>query len=644
MPVYFPFFRHSAETKPTIVFKPSKRTVAKKEIHNVIIDYGTYHRDDVYADGSDVKSDNGENVEHIEVSVDLPDIDDNDHNSGEHDIDSKDMEGSDDASDISGGDSVDDDFVYDDDDDDGDDDDDDESEDEISPDRPSRKRKRASADLELFEWEDGDFEPEKIMFDGSKAGIQRKYHELAGIIDFVKTFLCEELIELIVMESNRYYQQIAQAKKSPYSRLRQWRETDVNEMYTFLAVYMLMVRNQKISVSEYWSTDRLLCSPIFHEIISKNRFDLLMSMLHFCNNEKQPENDKLFKIAKVSSLIREKFGETFIPFRNLRIGERLSFRGQNCNPRRRRIKMRLFVLCDVKSGYVLDFVVQNTALKSKEEVDLTDSVVTTLMKPYLYHGHNLYVDSLYTTPSLAHHLISMGTNVCGKVKKSYKGLPRFRKVLQKGEIESKHTGSVMALRWRGRWDDCMLTTFHNSEMKATRTRHYKSNAPTMRPLCLVEYHNNISTTAENTDVRLSSLQCVRRSVKWYKKTFFHLMNLCLINAHALYQMHTGTYINMADFQLEATRQLLQVHHAPKLSPKGGRPSKGDNPIRLSDRHFPCYVPDTPKGKPGLRTCFVCTHTTLRPRKRRESRYMCDKCDKGLCVTPCFRIYHTQIVF
>jgi hypothetical protein len=24
--------------------------------------------------------------------------------------------------------------------------------------------------------------------------------------------------------------------------------------------------------------------------------------------------------------------------------------------------------------------------------------------------------------------------------------------------------------------------------------------------------------------------------------------------------------------------------------------------------------------------------------------MCDKCDKGLCVTPCFRIYHTQVVF
>jgi len=51
-----------------------------------------------------------------------------------------------------------------------------------------------------------------------------------------------------------------------------------------------MVRNKKLPVSEYWSTDRL-CSPIFHEITPTNNISLLMSMLHFCNDEKQPEGD-----------------------------------------------------------------------------------------------------------------------------------------------------------------------------------------------------------------------------------------------------------------------------------------------------------------------------------------------------------------
>jgi hypothetical protein len=55
----------------------------------------------------------------------------------------------------------------------------------------------------------------------------------------------------MITESNRYYQKIVQTHKSPYLRLRQWREMVVNEMYTFLAVNMLMVRNPKLSVSEY---------------------------------------------------------------------------------------------------------------------------------------------------------------------------------------------------------------------------------------------------------------------------------------------------------------------------------------------------------------------------------------------------------
>jgi len=45
-----------------------------------------------------------------------------------------------------------------------------------------------------------------------------EYLGLASITDFIKTSLCgEELIELIVTESNRYYQKIAHTKKYPPS-------------------------------------------------------------------------------------------------------------------------------------------------------------------------------------------------------------------------------------------------------------------------------------------------------------------------------------------------------------------------------------------------------------------------------------------
>jgi hypothetical protein len=48
---------------------------------------------------------------------------------------------------------------------------------------------------------------------------------------------------------------------------------------------------------------------------------------------------------------------------------------------------------------------------------------------------------------------------------------------------------------------------------------------------------------------------------------------------------------------------------PNLRSKVWKPSKGDNIIRLSEKHFPCYVPDILKGKPALQTGSVCTHNT-----------------------------------
>jgi hypothetical protein len=84
--------------------------------------------------------------------------------------------------------------------------------------RPFMKRKTDGAHLkELSEWKAGDFEPEEIFFDTTKAGIQMEYHGLASITDFIKTSVCEEFIELIVTESNRNYQKIVQTKKSPPS-------------------------------------------------------------------------------------------------------------------------------------------------------------------------------------------------------------------------------------------------------------------------------------------------------------------------------------------------------------------------------------------------------------------------------------------
>ncbi|GFW35895.1 zinc finger protein [Trichonephila clavipes] len=61
---------------------------------------------------------------------------------------------------------------------------------------------------------------------------------------------------------------------------------------------------------------------------------------------------------------------------------------------------------------------------------------------------------------------------------------------------------------------------------------------------------------------------------------------------------------------------------------GVRRSSAPSPQRLTARHFPSLVPSTGTKRSAQRRCFVCQHSTKKPQKRSESRYMCKECDKG----------------
>ena len=149
---------------------------------------------------------------------------------------------------------------------------------------------------------------------------------------------------------------------------------------------------------------------------------------------------------------------------------------------------------------------------------------------------------------------------------------------------------------------------------------------------------------DRSDMMLSNVECMRKSIKWYRKLFFHTVDLCLLNAHALYLTTTGNRVPLSKFQLEVIRQLLAKFHTPSTTQKKGKPSNGMTPLRLTERHFPSLVPPTEKRKNAMRKCIVCTNTKVGVKNRRESQVMCEPCDVGLCISPCFGIYHTKGVF
>jgi hypothetical protein len=76
----------------------------------------------------------------------------------------------------------------------------------------------------------------------------------------------------------------------------------LSELYCFFAVSLLMTRNKKLSLPEYWNKDILLRSDIFGEIMARDRYFMLLRMIHF-THELGRTDDRLIKKNKIRNII-----------------------------------------------------------------------------------------------------------------------------------------------------------------------------------------------------------------------------------------------------------------------------------------------------------------------------------------------------
>ena len=132
------------------------------------------------------------------------------------------------------------------------------------------------------------------------------------------------------MQTNLYAQQFIEQHQNnlrPHSLVHQWKATDRAEILTLLAVVILMGVVHKPRFAMYWCTDSLISTPIFSQIISRDRFLILMRFLHFADNNNinlaDPDQDKLYKVREVVNMIKERCFQVFSPGKDVSIDESL---------------------------------------------------------------------------------------------------------------------------------------------------------------------------------------------------------------------------------------------------------------------------------------------------------------------------------
>lgn len=86
-------------------------------------------------------------------------------------------------------------------------------------------------------------------------------------------------------------------------------------------------------------------------------------------------------------------------------------------------------------------------------------------------------------------------------------------------------------KWRDKRDVLTITTAHHPQLIRTENRY---GEPKIKPIDVVDYNKNMSGV-DRLDQMTSYYSSPRKSVRWYKKVLFHLLDMTVWNSYYLYR-------------------------------------------------------------------------------------------------------------
>lgn len=446
-------------------------------------------------------------------------------------------------------------------------------------------------------------------------------------------FFDDSIIEIIVRETNRRAREVFDNKSVSTSTRKKkkimWQDTSVEEIKKFIGLCCLSGNIRFPTLAKQWSKHPLYYHPIFGQTMSRNRFTQILRMLRFVDHSTPNTEDRLFKIRPILEKIVENIKSIYSPGQHLSIDEamilwrgRLSFR-QYIPNKRNKYGIKLYELT-TDNGYILNIIVyvgKGTLLDENESH--AAAVVKQLLDGYLGKGHIIYIDNFYTSVSLAEFLISKDTGMVGTLRVNRKGNPRnmLNKKIKKGESIWKRKGKVVVTKWKDKRDVRMISTCHKHKMIKINP---KRGAEKCKPQCVLDYNAHMSGV-DRADQMMSYYSSPRKTIKWYRKVFFHLVDICLWNACFIYKKKHRSKKTLLQFREEILLDILKPK--PVTAPI----------VDFKSHHFPA---ENTGDKNTMKRCRWCSKQNVRKR----SKYHCPECEDkpGLCVVPCFREWHLNL--
>ena len=398
----------------------------------------------------------------------------------------------------------------------------------------------------------------------------------------------------------------------------------------------------------YWSTSWESEIPFFRRVMARDRFLQIFWMLHVGEGE-----GRIDKVRSLCDALIHNFQSNYKPSRNLAVDETMiGFRGrfgpkQYMPNKPTKYGIKAFTLASSDHGYLLNLLLYNgadtlaRADPAHASLPQPARVVMHLMEPYFSKGHHIYTDRYYSSVPLAQALLQKDTSFTGTMMKNRVDLPdairetSFR--LQDDETRAFRAGSLLTVAWRAATKKKPLIMLSSSCVHDSVT--VRSRRTTQRKPLVVDKYNHSMNGVDRADQYTVYYSFVRRSVKWWRKVFFWVMEVAVVNSYILYKCSTVRAMSHREYRYSIIRSLATsyVQSAPPRvlgrRRENPRSSRSGDPERLNRQpHF--------LERATQRDCVVCSNQMGGSRHR--TTYVCKTCPSHppLCPAACFERYHT----
>jgi hypothetical protein len=526
-----------------------------------------------------------------------------------------------------------------------------------------------------------------------KLGPARSKHIKAATTtawDFLSLLLTDELIEMLVSNTNKY------ARCSAYKdtkRGKQWRDVDVAEMRLFIAIVMYMGVVRVPSRDAVFDRGGLFGQEWVFSKMSKERFDALSRCLHSdapwdlsqAERERLNKEDPFWQTDKFCEELCQNFMHYWIMGQCADLDEcTCGFRGKHkcrCfNPAKpHKYHFKMFSWNCAETGYCFCFY----WYRGKEEhrpanvpatlwpvMKLTERVIAAQSR-YVRNNFILTTDNWYTSVHEAIYLSRHGIHCCGTLRANRvtSAVPPPGAVIKKTGAPPRGTmrchelsSPLLPQHWKlfvtawvdnkpvhvlHTWPTFQDVCERNVKQQAGQAYH-KKQIP--RPTVCKVYNKSMGGT-DLADLFLAAYATKHRAKRWQPRILFHCIQMAAVNAHILYcnkkQLPTSS-CRLLDFL-----SLLFTEIAPKPAPMS-QPTLYDpsvvlskhnrswwsahSQLRVRGQHFPdafrsprARIADETREDPR-RKCIYCS--------KKHVLTFCKQCGVFLCLGRCFHNFHT----